>query len=276
VTPGGAAERVMTVAPSPAFWAAIALYVLATSAMLGVLGGRTSWEKPAFVLAALAFAAHGVDIGWRGTQHVHPAQSVREALGFLAWIFAGGYLIASVRYRLTLAGVVVMPIALMLLIAARLSPVGTEAFELSALGRVHIVLATVGVGVFALASALAGIYLLEERSLKTKDFDAIAFKTKGAPLESLDRLMHRLVWVGFPLFTIAMVLGVMWTARRGDGWGRPEHVIAIVTWLVFGILLVTRTAYGWRGRRSARLTLFGFAAALLVLAIYLVRRGMGG
>jgi ABC-type uncharacterized transport system permease subunit len=274
VTPTGASDRLMTVAPSPAFWAAIALYVLATSAMLGVLGGR-KWDKPAFVLITLAFLAHGTDIGWRGVQHVHPAQSVREALGFLAFILAGGYLIASVRFRLTLAGVVVMPIAVMLLIAARLSPVGGDGFELSALGRVHIVLATVGVGVFALASALAGIYLLEERSLKKKDFDALAFKTRGAPLESLDRLIHRLVWVGFPLFTIAMVLGVMWTARRGDGWGRPEHLIALVTWLVFGGLLVTRTAYGWRGRRSARLTLIGFGAALVVLAIYLVRRGMG-
>jgi ABC-type uncharacterized transport system permease subunit len=271
----GASERLMTVAPSPAFWAALGLYVIATGALLGALAGRTKWEKPAFALVAIAFVAHGVDIGWRGTQHVHPAQSVREALGFLAWILVGGYLLASARYRLALAGVVVMPIAMMLLIAARLSPAGADTFELSALGRVHIVLATVGVGVFALASALAGIYLLEERSLKNKDFDAIAFKSRGAPLESLDRLIHRLVWVGFPMFTIAMVLGVMWTARRGDGWGRPEHLIAVVTWLVFGGLLVTRTAYGWRGRRSARLTLLGFGAALVVLAIYLVRRGMG-
>jgi ABC-type uncharacterized transport system permease subunit len=267
--------RMMTVAPSPAFWIALVLYALAGGAMLLVLAGRTKWERPAFVLAALAFAAHGTDIGWRGTQHVHPAQSVREAIGFLAWILAGGYLVASIRYRLTLAGVVVMPIALMLLAAARLSPAGEAPLDLSSLGRVHIVLATVGVGVFALASALAAIYLLEEKSLKQKRFDTVAFKTKGAPLESLDRLIHRLVWVGFPLFTIAMVLGVMWTAHRGDGWGRPEHLIAILTWLVFAGLLVTRTAYGWRGRRSARLTLIGFAAALIVLAIYLIRRGVG-
>jgi len=267
--------RMMTVAPSPAFWVALVLYALATGAMLAVLGGRTRWNRVAFAMVACAFVAHGIDIGWRGTQHVHPAQSVREALGFLGWLLAGGYLIASIRFRLTLAGVVVMPIALMLLAAARLSPAGSAELDLSALGRVHIVLATVGVGVFALASALAGIYLLEERSLKLKKFDAIAFKTQGTPLESLDRLIHRLVWVGFPLFTAAMVLGVMWTANRGDGWGRPEHLIAIVTWVMFAGLLVTRTAYGWRGRRSARLTLVGFGAALIVLAIYLVRRGAG-
>jgi ABC-type uncharacterized transport system permease subunit len=267
--------RMMTVAPSPAFWIAVTLYALAAAAMLGILAGRSRWDRVASALVIGAFIAHGVDIGWRGTMRVHPAESVREALGFLAWILSGGYLIATVRYRLTLAGVVVMPIAVMLLCAARLSPAGDAALDLGALGRVHIVLATVGVAVFALASALAGIYLLEERSLKHKDFDAVAFKTRGAPLESLDRLIHRLVWVGFPLFTVAMVLGVMWTARRGDGWGRPEHLLALVTWLVFAGLLVTRTAYGWRGRRSARLTLVGFAAALIVLAIYLVRRGMG-
>ena len=32
---------------------------------------------------AAAFVAHGTDIGWRGVMHVHPAQSVREAIGFL-------------------------------------------------------------------------------------------------------------------------------------------------------------------------------------------------
>jgi ABC-type uncharacterized transport system permease subunit len=262
------------VAPSPAFWAAIALYTLATAVTLGALAGRARWDRPALVIAVLAFLAHATDIGWRGTLHVHPAQSVREALGFLAWILAGGYLIASVRHRLNLAGVIVLPIAIMLLIAARLSPAGTPEADLDVLGRVHIVLATVGLGVFALASALAGIYLLEERSLKKKKFDAISFTSKGAPLESLDRLTHRLVWVGFPLFTIAMVLGVLWNARRGDGWTRPEHLIAMVTWLAYGALIVTRTAYGWRGRRSARLTLLGFATALIVLAIYLARRAV--
>jgi ABC-type uncharacterized transport system permease subunit len=39
---------------------------------------------------------------------------------------------------------------------------------------------------------------------------------------------------------------------------------------------MVRQAYGWRGRRAARLTLAGFGAALVVLLIYLVRRMAGG
>lgn len=265
-------DRLLSVAPSPAFWAAVALYAAATTALFVVLAGKARFRAAAVVLVALAFAAHGTDIGWRGTQQVHPAQSVREAMGFLAFILTGGYLLASARYRLTLGGVVVMPVALIMLVAARLTPAGAAHEGLGALGRIHISLATIGVGVFALASALSAIYLAESRALKKKQFDAVAFKDRGAPLEPLDRLAHRLVWAGFPIFTAALVLGAIWVSKLGESLDRPEYPLAAVTWLTYAGLLVARQVYGWRGRRAARLTLAGFAAALAVLVIYLVRR----
>lgn len=270
-----ATERLLSVAPSPAFWFAVAAYAAATVGLLLVLGGHARVRPAAIALVGVAFAAHGVDIGWRGTLHVHPAQSVREAIGFLAFIITGGYLLASARYRLTLGGVAVMPVSLVLLVAARLTPAGSARDDLSTLGRIHISLATVGVGVFALASALSAIYLVEERALRRKRFDTAAFKDGGAPLEALDRLSHRLIWVGFPLFTAALVLGAIWVSRLGESLDRPEYPLAAVTWGFYAALLVVRQAYGWRGRRAARLTLAGFAAALLVLVIYLARRMAG-
>jgi len=272
----GESVRLLSVAPSPAFWVAAVAYGAASFALLAVLGGQQRLRGLAIGLVTVALIAHGVDIGWRGTQHVHPAQSVREAIGFLSFIVTGGYLLASTRYRLTLGGVVVMPVSLVLLLAARLSPAGTAPEELSGLGRIHISLATVGVGIFALASALSAIYLVEERALKRKKFDALAFKNKGAPLEALDRLSHRLIWVGFPIFTIALVLGAVWVSKLGASLDRPEYPLAIVTWLAYAGLLVARQAYGWRGRRAAKTTMVGFVAALAVLAIYLVRRMVGG
>jgi ABC-type uncharacterized transport system permease subunit len=270
-----APERLLSVAPSPAFWVAVAAYTAATAALLVVLAGHARLRPLALALVGAAFVAHGVDIGWRGVDHVHPAQSVREALGLLAFIITGGYLLASTRYRLTLGGAAVMPVSLILLVAARLTPAGAAPEDLSALGRIHISLATIGVGVFALASALSVIYLAEARALKRKKFDAIAFKDRGAPLEALDRLSHRLIWIGFPIFTAALVLGAVWVSRRGESLDRPQYPLAAVTWISYAALLVLRQVYGWRGRRAARLTLAGFAAALLVLVLYLVRRMTG-
>lgn len=266
--------RLLSVAPSPAFWVAVAAYSVATALLFVVLAGNAKLRPTAIAFVVLAMIAHGTDIGWRGVEHVHPAESVREALGFLAFIVTGGYVLASTRYRLTLGGVVVMPVALVLLLLARLTPEGKQE-GLSTLGRIHISLATLGVGIFALASALSAIYLVEDRALKRKKFEGVAFKDRGAPLESLDRLAHRLVWVGFPIFTVALALGAVWTARLGEDLGRIEYLLAAVTWLVFAVLLVARQIYGWRGKRAAKLTLEGFAAALAVLAIYLVRRIVG-
>ena len=266
--------RLLSVAPSPAFWVAVVLYAIAAAALLGVLAGNTRLRPVALGIVTAAFVAHGVDIGWRGTLHVHPAQSVREAIGFLAFVLTGGYLATSLRYRITLGGVVIMPVSTILLVLARLTPAGEPTEGLSTLGRIHISLATLGVGVFAIASALSAIYLAENRALKRKHFDAIALKdgAGGAPLESLDRMAHRLIWVGFPIFTISLVLGAIWVSRLGASLDRLEYPLAAVTWLAYATLLIARTAYGWRGRRAALLTLQGFACALAVLLIYLFRR----
>ena len=64
-------------------------------------------------------------------------------------------------------------------------------------------------------------------------------------------------------------------AQREEGFGRIEYPIAGVTWLAFAALVLGRSLQGLRGRRAALLTLLGFGAAILVLAIYLLRRSVG-
>ncbi|MBP8808379.1 MAG: cytochrome c biogenesis protein CcsA [Kofleriaceae bacterium] len=269
-------DRLLSVAPSPAFWVAVGLYGMAALGLLaGFLRARPSWSRIGRALAIAGFACHGVDIGWRGVLSVHPAASVREALGFLAWIIAGGYLLGSWRRRIDLAGAVLVPMVAVVLAAARLSPTGAPQEDLTLLGRIHISIAVLGVALFALASALAWSYLLEERNLKRKRFDAASFRAPVESLARLDGMSQRLVAVGFPLFTVAMVLGMIWVGQRGSGMARPEYVAAVVTWLAYAGLLGGRLGLGWRGRRAAWVTLAGFALALSVLSIYFVRRAVG-
>lgn len=266
----------ITVAPSPAFYVALILYGAAALLYIGTFADAPGWVPSlARGLLIAGFLAHGIDIGWRGVDHVHPATSVREALGFLSWVMVGGYLWWSSRERLTLLGAFVAPTALVILALARLTPSGHPVVGLTVLGRIHISLATLGVAVFALATAVAIMYLLQERSLKRKEFDNALYK-RGAALENLDRLSHRLVLIGFPIFTAAIMLGVVWGAERAELFKRPEWWIAIVTWGTFAGLLVARTTKGWRGRKAALLTIAGFTASMAVLAVYLVRRAMGG
>lgn len=260
---------------SPAFYVALVLYAVAALLFIGAFTEAPNWVTRSARWALLAaFIAHGTDISMRGFDQVHPGTSVREALGFMSWLMVGGYLIADLRYKLGVLGAFCAPAALMILAAARLSPTGDPTEGMSVLGRIHISLATVGVAVFAVATGVGAIYLLEDRALRNKRFDGILFR-RGIALETLDRLGHRLILFGFPIFTMALMLGVIWVAQRHSGFNRPEYPLALFTWGAFAFLIVGRTTRGWRGRKAALLTIAGFSAALVVFAIYFLRRAVG-
>jgi ABC-type uncharacterized transport system permease subunit len=237
-------------------------------------------EAPAWLMTCarwvlfVGFLAHGTDISLRAFEQVHPGTSVREALGFLSWLMVGGYLVADLRYKLGMLGAFVAPAGLMILAAARLSPTGDATEGMTVLGRIHISLATLGVAIFAVATGVGAVYLLADRALRKKRFEGLLFR-RGIPLETLDRLGHRLILVGFPIFTMALMLGVIWVAQRHSGFDRIEYPIALFTWGAFAWLIVGRTSRGWRGRKAAMLTIAGFTAALIVFAIYFIRRAVG-
>ncbi len=86
--------------------------------------------------------------------------------------------------------------------------------------------------------------------------------------EMLDDIAFRAVTIGFPFLAMMLILGSVWAHRAwGSYWSwDPKETSALFAWLVYGIYLHTRTLRGWRGKRSAYILLFGFAA--LVFTYY--------
>jgi HemX protein len=225
----------------------IAVYAVTAAIYLGyLLGLRRSADVAGRFTLALALALHFTDIGARCLHGMNPVSSTPEAMSLVAFLIAAGYFAAALRYRLPAAGAFAVPAALVLLLLARLAPVEAATPEMGTLGRTHILLATLGVAVFALAAVLALLYLFEDRQLKRKKFERMM--GVGTPLDTLDRLALRCVSIGFPLFTIAIVTGAMWIARLGvlrqPGAFRPEYLFAVATWIAFGVLLVARVGAG--------------------------------
>jgi ABC-type uncharacterized transport system permease subunit len=247
-------------------------YAVATVLYLAFHAGlRAPLARAGRISLALGWVVQTVDIGIRCVHLQHPASSTAEAIAFIAWMLAAGYLAASLRYRLEAAGAFAAPAALILLLLARVVP--EETAVPSSLRSLHIFLATLGVAIFALAAVIEVVYLLQERRLKRKQLDRL--RGGGAPLDTLDRLAARCVSVGFPIFTLALVTGAVWVARLGivhkGGAVRPEYLLAVASWLAFGVLLVARVGGGWQGRRAAWLTVSGFAGVLLVVLGYFIR-----
>src|SRR5262245_31021533 len=85
------------------------------------------------------------------------------------------------------------------------------------------------------------------------------------PLLTLEQLLFRILTLGFALLTLTLVTGVVFSEELFGKAIRFNHktLFAIVSWVIFGLLLTGRYAYGWRGRRALRWTLVGFVTLLL-------------
>jgi len=83
----------------------------------------------------------------------------------------------------------------------------------------------------------------------------------------LDGWSYRFVMIGFPIWTFGVICGAIWGEHAwGRYWGwDPKETFAFITWVIFAIYLHARVTYGWKEKRAAIITAFGFAAILFTL-----------
>lgn len=242
------------------FSAALGLYLLATIAFaLHIMFAHDSARRLALI--ALAAGLLMETLGLLARPGAMALRTPHDQISVLAWCIVAFYLMLQLRSRLAVVGAIISPLAFLLTLSAYIVYSGSEglppAFQ-NAWLPAHVAPVFLGYAVFVLASCVSLVYLLQERQLKAKRRIGIAKRFPS--LETLDDLNYRCVAWGFALFTIGIVTGsLLAKSVWGTFWSwEPVQILSVVAWLVYAVLLQTRAA-GWRGRRAAMLTLFGFA-----------------
>jgi ABC-type uncharacterized transport system permease subunit len=84
-------------------------------------------------------------------------------------------------------------------------------------------------------------------------------------LLSLETLLFRQIALGFILLSATLASGAGYSLERYGHWWRFNHMtlFAVVSWGVFGTLLIGRHWRGWRGRIAQRWVLAGFTTLML-------------
>lgn len=229
------------------------------------------WGRPLLAVAALL---HFLAIGAQCLQGDHPLKNIFLATSFGTWFAVVGYLPLGRGRKLDPLGPVMAAIGLIgLVLGVMFSGMGEgQVPGVAGVASAHVFLAAGGLAGFMLAAGVAGLYLVVERRLRKKVFRP---GQKGMSLTGLDRLHHRLVLLVTPVFTLAIVTGVLWVLEVGgfDQFrGRAFEIAAAgIAWLASVVLLVARAAWGTRGRGAAWLTLVAFGAIVLIVISYGVR-----
>lgn len=210
-------------------------------------------------LAALGFAFLTFSLIFRAIATGHgPFATMYEFAIAFGWGIVGVYLGFEWRYRLRALGALVLPVALVLLyyastVRSNVQPL-VPALQNNLLLTVHVAVAIVAYGTFAVSFGAAILYLFQEST-------PLAWLP---PPAQLDDVAYRAVVIGFPFMALVIVLGAVWA---DVAWGRywswdPKETASLVTWLIYGGYLHARTLRGWRGTRTSILLLLGFVATL--------------
>jgi ABC-type uncharacterized transport system permease subunit len=230
-------------------------------------------RRNARLLLLLAAALHTATIGAQCVVGMHPFRSVHLAMSFGALLAVAGFLFVSARNRpMRALGAVVAPVALIAMtLGVALGPGDASSVDAPGLLIAHIAFASTGVAGFGLATGVAALYLAKERQLRNKQFSP---GSRGLSLTGLDQLHTRLLAGVTPVFTVAIVTGVMVLGGMGaEAWAERsfELVASAVAWLASVVAIGSRAVWGVRGRRAATLTIVAFVSSLLIVITYGLR-----
>jgi ABC-type uncharacterized transport system permease subunit len=184
-----------------------------------------------------------------------------EVLVFLAWAMVLFYLLIGTAYRLSLLGLFTAPMALgiqgLALLVPGLDRLPQRVPAPNPWMEMHAALSVLAYGAFALAGVAGGMYLAQERQLKTHHLRSFFFGLP--PIQDLAVANRRLVAFGFGLLTLGLLAGFAmggWTAH----W--VKVVWSVLVWLLYGGILVAAGGHRWGGRRVAWLSLWAIVAVL--------------
>jgi ABC-type uncharacterized transport system permease subunit len=251
--------------------AVLAAYLIAAiHYILAFINKRRSVERVAEWSTAAGFILHtgALGVDWMIDGH-YPLFFLRETLSFLAWALVAFYAVVLYRYRTQAAGAFSMPLISILTFAALLVNSGpTDApvsFSATGLFPIHTTLVIFAYAAFFIVFMASVMYLLQERELKLKTFSAIFYRLP--PLTTINELATSSAVVGLTLLTLGIATGMIWSwDRYGRFWHNdPKEIFALLTWLVYLVLIIYRSTADWRGRRAAWLGVLGFALVLCTL-----------
>ncbi len=87
------------------------------------------------------------------------------------------------------------------------------------------------------------------------------FLTWLPPVQTMENVLFKTIFLGFVLLSIAISLGSIYNYELNQTMFTFNHhtVLAIMSWMGFAILLYGRIKLGWRGLQAINWTLIGFA-----------------
>ena len=242
----------------PAVILAITLFVLYAGSAWVMLRSvnRPRLEPLAWALILLAIVGHSDAI--MHMMRIQGAFSVGllEATSLLAWILAVLACLISIDRQNRALGAILLASAAF---GAAATGAGRSYAEATTAGwelTAHILLSMGAAALLFAAAVTAVLLVFLDRRLRTRRIAELP--SVLPPLDALEKIMFRLIGAGFGLLTLALFTGFVFVTNLFTQNLVQKTALSLIAWTLFGVLLIGRIRFGWRGRSAVQWTLSGF------------------
>lgn len=251
-------------------YVALAFYAAGTLTVLtSLVVKRRRLPYAALLLMIGGFIVHTIWIGTICVRTGHPPlTNLAESTAFLAWTIFAVELALWIRYRVYAAAFFVYPLVLLLLTLS--AAVGEPFADLdpslrSTLFTAHIFLTTLGIAGLMIGLSFSVLATAHDQALRSKRRGPL---WDWIPSLSICKLVsYRSLAIGFGVYTIGLIAGVMWSYRTTAGLMelRVKQVGAVVAWIFFAALLQSYIEGAFRGRRTVYISAGAFVAIIIAI-----------
>jgi len=239
------------------------LYAAGAWAMLRSVG-KPALEPVAWILSLAAIVAHSDALVYSMRIHGPFSIGLPEAISLLAWTLAVLACIISIERQNRVLGAILLASAAL---GAAVTGTGRTYAETTAAGwqlTAHILLSMGAAALLFAAAATALLLVFLDRRLRTRRIAHLP--SVLPPLDALEKVMFRLIGTGFMLLTLSLFTGFVFVTNLFAQHLFQKTVLSLIAWIIFGVLLIGRIRFGWRGRSAVGWTLSGFG--MLALAYF--------
>ncbi len=250
-------------------WLAVAAYLAAQIfAIVALVRPRGALAAATPLLVAGGLALHFADLLHRARELSSvPYRTLGGSVSFFGWMLGIAYLALALRHRERATGPFLIPVIIIATVAGLLLPDAPSAPSRGTHGSVfafHVTLAILAYAAFALSFVLSILYLIQSRQIRRGRTGRLF--SRLPPLEVLGRMNRTSVSIGLGVLALSIVLGLVWAERFWTTLADPKVEWAVLTLLVYGLLL-WMDRRGWEGPRVALLSILGFSVVLFSYTI---------
>ncbi len=233
-----------------------------------VAGRASRFQRTAYALVIVGWVVHLTALVLRGLASGRvPWSDLYEFVMTGTAIMVGVFVFIQLWRDVKFLGAYITAIVVLLLGLASVNfyvPVGPLNPALQSYWLViHVFVATLGTGFFAVGGGLSIAQLLQTRR-EMGGLARVPFLATFPASEVLENIAYRVIVVGFAFWTFTLMAGAIWAYHAwGRYWGwDTKEVWTFIIWVVFAGYIHARATRGWRGTRSAWLAIIGFTAVM--------------